>query len=84
MEPGTDVCLAHRGQRMPTGIGQERIAAGEDALGVEGLQPSEVAQILGLRPDAVRQRGLWPGIRARLRPADGRGHGPGGGGLVAG
>jgi RNA polymerase sigma-70 factor (ECF subfamily) len=25
-------------------------------VGVEGLQPSEVAQILGLKPDAVRQR----------------------------
>jgi RNA polymerase sigma-70 factor (ECF subfamily) len=25
-------------------------------VGIEGLQPSEVAEILGLRPDAVRQR----------------------------
>ena len=35
-------------------------------------------------PDAVRQRGLRPGVRAGVRPADGGGHGPRGRGLVAG
>jgi RNA polymerase sigma-70 factor (ECF subfamily) len=35
-------------------------------VGVEGLQPSEVAAILGLRPDAVRQRLA----RARAQLAD--------------
>jgi RNA polymerase sigma-70 factor (ECF subfamily) len=42
-------------------------------VGVEGMQPTEVAQILGLRPDAVRQRLA----RARAQLADALGdHAP--------